>query len=456
MAGRAIVKSLALAVAALVLFGVGSQASASFDFELTGHVYAMYAWYWFPTSFESVIENTGTDPDTVDLVLTKNFPGGGWFGDICVGGVCIPDPAIVVLDPGEIEDLAVEIFVGGSAGMGEIILTATSRGNPANSVQETYTAFAGLPSIMLVDDDNGADYETYMLAAIDSSGYEARHWDADSLGRPGVDQLNSYSAVLWTTADGSASYITSGDEQDMMTYLDNGGNLFISSMGFLTSRGSPTTFITDYLHVSSWTDDVGGAVMTGVSGDAISDGMNLSLASLVFPPSGVDAFATTADYVFEDLGVGSPTGMKMAESGHQVAFFAYPFETVPTSTPDPNNQKTLMSRIIEWFDVPRAGIDGLQVTEDALVLKQNSPNPFGGLTRISFAMPNGARRAELEIYNVRGQVVKAFEVSAASGATGSITWDGTDNAGRSVASGVYFYKLSVDGKSAIRSMVLLK
>jgi len=456
MAGRAIVKSIALAFVVLMLTGLGSQASASFDFELTGHVYAMYVWYWYPTAFESVIENTGSEADTIDLVLTKNFPGGGWFGDICVGGVCIPDPAIVVLDPGQVEDLSVEMFVGPSQGVGEIILTATSRGNPANSVQETYTAFAGVPSIMLVDDDNGADYETYMLAAIDSAGYEVRHWDADSLGRPGEDQLNSYWAVMWTTADGSASYITGADEQDMMTYLDNGGNLFLSSMGFLTSRGAPTTFITDYLHIGNWSDDVGGLVMNGVSGDPISDGMNLSLVSADFPPAGVDTFATTADLVFKDQGNQGPTGMKTMENGHKVAFFAYPFETVPTSGPDPDNQKTLISRIIEWFDVPTTGVDDPQVLDDSFILRQNSPNPFAGSTTISFAVPNGARQAGLEVFNVRGQVVRTLDVSPASGTTGSVTWDGRDNTGNSVASGVYFYKLSVDGRSAIRSMVHLK
>jgi hypothetical protein len=227
-------------------------------------------------------------------------------------------------------------------------------------------------------------------------------------------------------------------------------------MGFLTSRGSPTTFITDYLHIDSWTDDVGGAVMTGVPGDAISDGMNLSLVSTDFPPAAVDTFATTAGHVFTAQSIGGPTGMKMAENGHKVAFFAYPFETVPTITPDPNNQKTLVSRIIDWFDVPTTGVDEVRVTEDTLVLRQNSPNPFGGSTRIAFAMPDGARHADLEIYNVRGQVVKAVEIGATPGATTEFTWDGTDNAGQPVASGVYFYKLSVDGDSAIRSMVLLK
>jgi flagellar hook assembly protein FlgD len=91
-----------------------------------------------------------------------------------------------------------------------------------------------------------------------------------------------------------------------------------------------------------------------------------------------------------------------------------------------------------------------------LTLHQNSPNPFGALTRIDFAMPGGAGQANLEIYNVRGQVVRAIEIGAGPAATGSVTWDGTDGAGRPVASGVYFYKLSVDGESAIRSMVLLK
>jgi hypothetical protein len=458
MTKAVIAKSLALAVVAVALAGMGSESQASFDFELTSFDYAKEMWFWYPAVFSSVIENTGTEQDTVDIVLIKNLPGGGWFSDVCIGGICVPDPAWTVLDPGEIEDLDVEIYVGGTPNIGEVTMVITSRGNPANSVSETYTAFAGIPSILLVDDDNGANYETYMEAAVDSAGYKARVWDADSLGRPGAVQLNSYWAVLWTTADGDASYLTSGDEQDMMTYLDNGGNLFLSSMEFLTSRGTPTTFITDYLHIESWTDDVGASTAVGKAGDPISDGMNADLTGGPFSTAPIDDIDGDGVIEAEDLGhllsaAGDTIGVRVDDDDPRVVFHSFPFECFPTADPDPDNQNTLMSRIIEWFEPPIAGIPGRQVEDDTVVLEQNSPNPFAGSTRISFAVSHPGQHAEIEIYNVNGQVVRTLVSGPAREKHNSIVWDGNDNAGGRVASGVYFYRLSTEGQSVIKKMV---
>jgi len=102
-------------------------------------------------------------------------------------------------------------------------------------------------------------------------------WDAFLLGRPGETQLKSYWGVLWTTADGDASYLTTGDEADLAAFLEDGGKLFLASKDFLSSRSVASAFITDYLHISAWAYDVGASPEVGVASDPISDGMSLDL-----------------------------------------------------------------------------------------------------------------------------------------------------------------------------------
>jgi flagellar hook assembly protein FlgD len=67
--------------------------------------------------------------------------------------------------------------------------------------------------------------------------------------------------------------------------------------------------------------------------------------------------------------------------------------------------------------------------------------------------------AEIEIYDTKGRLIKTLTVTddmlRSDGAV--IRWDGTDAAGKSVCSGIYFYRLSLDGTNYIQSkMILLK
>jgi hypothetical protein len=87
----------------------------------------------------------------------------------------------------------------------------------------------------------------------------------------------------------------------------------------------------------------------------------------------------------------------------------------------------------------------------------NYPNPFNPETTIQFTAED-VESAEVIIYNIKGQKIKTFDVIL-SGVEGqsSIIWNGTDDNDKSVSSGIYFYKLKIDGKSMIsKKMILLK
>ncbi len=89
------------------------------------------------------------------------------------------------------------------------------------------------------------------------------------------------------------------------------------------------------------------------------------------------------------------------------------------------------------------------------LLKQNYPNPFNPETTISFTMPrNGS--ADLSIYNVKGQLVKTLTTGKLASGEHKLNWEGTDNNDKPVSSGLYLYKLSLEGRTETRKMMLLK
>jgi sucrose-6-phosphate hydrolase SacC (GH32 family) len=86
----------------------------------------------------------------------------------------------------------------------------------------------------------------------------------------------------------------------------------------------------------------------------------------------------------------------------------------------------------------------------------NSPNPFNPTTTISFELTRPAH-ATVQIYDVGGARIRSLVSRDLSAGVHQSRWDGTDDQGRPVASGIYFYRLAVDGDIvATRKMTLLK
>ena len=93
-----------------------------------------------------------------------------------------------------------------------------------------------------------------------------------------------------------------------------------------------------------------------------------------------------------------------------------------------------------------------------LELHQNHPNPFNPQTTISYDLPDawGGARVRLWILDISGRVVRSLVDEEQGSGTHDVRWDGTDDRGGRVASGVYFYVLDADGERRTRKLVLLK
>jgi len=97
--------------------------------------------------------------------------------------------------------------------------------------------------------------------------------------------------------------------------------------------------------------------------------------------------------------------------------------------------------------------DGL--TPDTYSLSQNYPNPFNPSTKITYGLPK-ATQVSIKIFNLLGQQVKSLVNQKISAGMHHIVWDGTDENGQMLTSGVYFYQLKTASFVQTRKMVWMK
>jgi flagellar hook assembly protein FlgD len=88
-------------------------------------------------------------------------------------------------------------------------------------------------------------------------------------------------------------------------------------------------------------------------------------------------------------------------------------------------------------------------------LYQNYPNPFNPSTTIKFYLPH-AGSVTLSIYNIMGQKVAVLLDGYLEKGPGETIWDGVDQSGKPVATGIYFYRFESDEVSITKRMLLLK
>ena len=122
---------------------------------------------------------------------------------------------------------------------------------------------------------------------------------------------------------------------------------------------------------------------------------------------------------------------------------------------DASEIQDLMNRTnSEFFTIlERTSVENADEVETfANILSQNFPNPFVASTMISFSLnPNDGKSARIEIFNVKGQKIREYQVS--SGQT-SIVFDGKDNRGKKIAAGIYFYKLHTNTVQIVKRMII--
>jgi hypothetical protein len=190
--------------------------------------------------------------------------------------------------------------------------------------------------------------------------------------------------------------------------------------------------------------------------------------SILLPTVDIDPIDSNRVYISYTLGGGD------AWANGPGVLARVRFRTRATGESDlifpPHPDSVILSDTLAYGGIPSKAINGMvYVQEGSAVengtdemkvipgysLSQNYPNPFNPETDISFSLPEKTE-ASLVIYNMLGEKIKTLMTGYMRTGTHTIHWNGRDEAGNSVASGIYFYRLKTGGFVETKKMVLMK
>jgi hypothetical protein len=240
------------------------------------------------------------------------------------------------------------------------------------------------------------------------------------------------------------------------------------------------------IFVGSWTDP-------DVSGQTISNNDRVGYDSTRGMLYAHDSQGNPGGYIGVRLLGSAPhsvlsyaNGQDAYDDNTRYYYLTHGTVTVPTTTADwrmilaaePFSLSTGDSFSVTFGIVLGDGLSGLQANADTMeaiyssvltsagegqsknrpigiMLNQNYPNPFNPSTVISYQLSVNTRTT-LTIYNLLGQEVRTLVNDLESAGMKSVMWDGRDNHGRTVASGVYLYRLQAGSYVQTRKMLMLK
>ncbi|KPJ52328.1 hypothetical protein AMJ39_08115 [candidate division TA06 bacterium DG_24] len=346
--------------------------------------------------------------------------------------------------------------------MAEFTVEITS--TPPSFVSEhTLEVIIGHPAIMVVDDDEGDEYEhRYQAVLGDSFGLFVEIWEVATQGCP-EDWLLNAEVVIWYTGDATENTLTPDDITALSNFLDGGGKLFITGENVAEDLDG-SNFLSDYLHTALIDPNSPDYYMEGVPGDTIGDGLlvidDTQTSMDIISPVGADSVLTYSS--------GGAAAVRY-EGAYKVVFFGFGFEWINDQVPTSSHRHEVMARVLNWFGMPVVGVsdgDDDAIQRDAVFwLGQSYPNPLRGSAAIRYVVPGASAAAgetasgqpvTLKVYNVLGQVVRTLVDRTEAPGDHVVTWDRRGDSGRAVAPGIYFYRLEVGDESATRKVVVLR
>jgi len=414
-------------------------------------------------NYAGTVHNDGANADTYN-VNVAGVPAGWTFSYTTPAGT-FSGPSTLPLANGATAPVSAVLNSNGITGPATVQLSFASQGDPLQVLTLTFRKINGL-DVLYVDDDAGQARENAYAASLNAAGVVWDRWSIADWGALTGQNLidGAAAAVVWSCGDSrTVPTLTAADQQAITEFLATGRDLFINGSEIAYTLCDPVSpfysaqsaaWFTNTLHATYATDFVFSNTISGVAGDPITDGLtNISLVSTNYGTGLLDGVQSTGDafHVWSYNNQTYKAGVRTAGAGARVVYFSFPWECMQQST----QRDLVMQRVIDYFG-GTTGVDNpVTAAPVRSTLAQNTPNPFNPATTIGYSLAT-AGQVELRVYDLNGRMVRELVNAPQAASRYQVEWDGRDDLGRSLASGVYFYQLNAPGITETRRMVLTK
>ncbi len=309
----------------------------------------------------------------------------------------------------------------------------------------------------------------YVLEGIAHQQYDM----GNTTQRPLLADLVPFSTVLWH-GDDYTELMASGSTADLRTYLDFGGNLWLTGWKMAGNiRGitsypftlPDTAFLRSYLKIEAVDQSGNNDSFRLASGLLGYPGVAVDTLKVPVPSWGktmrwIEAYTPAAGgeavYLMDMKNLSSPfqgsvCGLRYLGPTYRTAVFGFPLLFM-----DRDQARLAAQRVMADFGetgVASKPESGRQKAE--LMLSPNVPNPFSQSTIINYQLAKPGR-VSLRVYNIAGQAVRTLVSELKVAGWHQIKWDGKNDQGRDIPGGVYFARLATAEGSRTIKITMLK
>ncbi|MBA7650108.1 hypothetical protein ES703_57909 [subsurface metagenome] len=426
-----------------------------------------FVWAGCPHIPRATIANFWEDPETFDVRCEFDSAGTIIYSDV----VTVTD-----LAGGDSVEVEFAIWSAGAEDELDYLMTVTTLHpkdlNPANdTISKIVAARKAVPDLDIQDYAGNLSANTMELTGVPNSIVVGSYvfvnpddWEknVDLFDGPGnVDLDLTYSCTDLSTYGGAwmipavnidpdlneviSLGLGSGAQNILQAYIPNNAH-FETYVGKVTAIGAAEDGSTDADEFTLKVNVVppkGGGKPSSFSGEPLAQGNHLYWTNFGFGEQGFNLYR--AEPGFENF-------LKLNES--LMKFTEYTDHDVSAEV---DYRYKLGLAMADESEVLLGPLSLTSSEEVGLpVLEQNWPNPWADATEICYFLPKGVNSATLKVYDVSGKLVKTLASGPQDAGAHSVIWDGRDEQGQSVASGVYFYMLNTGDQKQTKKMLLLR
>ena len=456
-------KMIAILVLALGLLAAPQAALAGFDWDIeqTGSVND----FFIIEAFHTVVTNTGAVADTVMVNMVKDVPG-EWVASLCESELCYPPFLLdieLILAPGASTELIIDITPITNQGKGSTYITLVSKNNPADTSAARFSVITPGLDLLYVEAVSGASSEALYADAIAAAGKTHATWTPADMGKVPAADLANFATVIWASG-AIPTGLDATDMTNLTAYVTGGGTLLVSGQNLASAYCNPaspwfSTTAHAWFQNSLGTDYVANIGSTDFVTSLISDEIfsgasyNINGGDGSNDNNSPDAITATGNGNTSLSFSGGGTALVRSFKGAgRTVFASFGIEGIADNT----SRTDFLAKVLAWFQTTVVAVgDDLQ---PVLARRAQAwPNPFNPQTSIHFEV--GGDRAvssEVIVYDLGGRAVRHLFQGTVNPGPQRVDWNGRDDSGRHLATGVYLARVQVAQEQQIVKMTLAK
>ncbi len=326
-------------------------------------------------------------------------------------------------------------------------------------------------SVFVILNDTISTNKTKYLNSLDRLGVAYSSWDVQSKGTmPTIDLINSFTKPLtfiWVAGGANSSNLSQDERNLLIQQLESGNKLILAGRNISEFSDTNDLLLSKYIGAKFVTNNSAFSAR-GFSGDYIGNGLSLPMAG-----AGKDqltltdgTYGLTFKIFYYGTGTADTVKIGAVRSENPVKKWKTVFYGIGLEMVSDQNCDSLLVRSLRYcadtnFVTSVKDVYSISDLPVRYFLHQNYPNPFNPVTKISYEIP-ASSFIEISVFDITGKLVRKLFNGQKEAGFHDIEWNGLDNNGKKVSSGIYLYRIDAKnlktGKvfTQTRKMVLLK